>query len=584
MALGRQRIVRFDEEMGMPLPPIQQNQAALPAIKLSVASSGNIPIQQKQPAFPAIKLGVASSGKNKIFDPSSDFILTWNRVFLFSCFLALFIDPLYFYIPKIVYGTAYSCAGTDRHLTIILTFFRSITDLFYVIHIIIKFRTAFIKTSSTLGIFKGGDLVTDPKEIAWKYLRSDFAIDVVAALPLPQVLGALWYLLSVDRQTACWKMNCRNETRCDIRYLHCDMTPNQKWASTTDVFHNCNASDTSIAFDYGMFLPALSNLVPAQSFLIKLIYSFWWGLQNLSCYGQTLSVSTYVGETLFCIFLAVFGLVLESSGLVLFAYVIGNVQTSLQSITVTREDEWMLHQRDAEEWMRRRQLPNELRERVRRFMQFKWHATRGVHEEAVLKFLPEDLRRDIKRHLCLELVRQVPFFSQMDDQLLNTICARLVSSLCTKGTYIVREGDPVTEMLFIIRGELESSTTDSLTGLFTSITLKAGDFCGEELVGWATVPKPTARLPSATRTVKAVTEVEAFSLKPEDLKFVAMQFSSLNSKKLQHSLRFYSHKWRTWGARLIQAASRRYRRRKMAKGLRSGDSNGEDDPPRKKNL
>uniref|UniRef100_M8BM85 Uncharacterized protein n=1 Tax=Aegilops tauschii TaxID=37682 RepID=M8BM85_AEGTA len=295
--------------------------------------------------------------------------------------------------------------------------------------------------------------------------------------------------------------------------------------------------------------------------------------------------------------------------------------TSLQSITVTREDEWRLHQRDAEEWMRRRQLPNELRERVRRFMQFKWHATGGVHEEAVLKFLPEDLRRDIKRHLCLELVRQfkwhatggvheeavlkflpedlrrdikrhlclelvrqVPFFSQMDDQLLDTICARLVSSLCTKGTYIVREGDPVTEMLFIIRGELESSTTDRLTGLFTSITLKAGDFCGEELLGWAPVPKPTARLPSATRTVKAVTEVEAFSLKPEDLKFVAMQFSSLNSKKLQHSLRFYSHKWRTWGARLIQAASRRYRRRKMAKGLRSGDSNGEDDRPRKKNL
>ncbi|VAI61961.1 unnamed protein product [Triticum turgidum subsp. durum] len=343
------------------------------------------------------------------------------------------------------------------------------------------------------------------------------------------------------------------------------MTPNQKWASTTDVFHSCNASDTSITFDYGMFLPALSNLVPAQSFLIKLIYSFWWGLQNLSCYGQTLSVSTYVGETLFCIFLAVFGLVLESSGMVLFAYVIGNVQTSLQSINVTREDEWRLHQRDAEEWMRRRQLPNEL-------------------EEDVLKFLPEDLRRDIKRHLCLELVRQVPFFSQMDDQLLDTICARLVSSLCTKGTYIVREGDPVTEMLFIIRGELESWTTDSLTGLFTSINLKAGDFCGEELLGWATVPKPTARLPSSTRTVKALTEVEAFSLKPEDLKFVAMQFSSLNSKKLQHSLRFYSHKWRTWGARLIQAASRRYRRRKMAKGLRSGDANGEDDPPRKKNL
>jgi cyclic nucleotide gated channel len=72
---------------------------------------------------------------------------------------------------------------------------------------------------------------------------------------------------------------------------------------------------------------------------------------------------------------------------------------------------------------------------------------------------------------------QVPFFSQMDDQLLDAICGRLVSSLSTKGTYTVREGDPVTEMLFIIRGKLESSTTDGgRTGFFNSIILKSGDF------------------------------------------------------------------------------------------------------------
>uniref|UniRef100_M8AI10 Uncharacterized protein n=1 Tax=Aegilops tauschii TaxID=37682 RepID=M8AI10_AEGTA len=281
MALGRQRIVRFDEEMGMPPPPIQQKQAALPAIKL----------------------GVASSGKNKIFDPSSDFILTWNRVFLFSCFLALFIDPLYFYIPKIVYGTAYSCAGTDRHLTIILAFFRSITDLFYVIHIIIKFRTAFIKTSSTWGIFKGGDLVTDPKEIAWKYLRSDFAIDVVAALPLPQII--VWYVIPA------------------IKYSIAE--------------HNNNIMVLIVLAQY---LPRLYLIFPLTYEIIEatkvVAKTAWQGAvynlllymiaSHVRCYGQTLSVSTYVGETLFCIFLAVFGLVLESSGLVLFAYVIGNVQ------------------------------------------------------------------------------------------------------------------------------------------------------------------------------------------------------------------------------------------------------------------
>lgn len=57
--------------------------------------------------------------------------------------------------------------------------------------------------------------------------------------------------------------------------------------------------------------------------------------------------------------------------------------------------------------MRHRQLPHDLRDRVRRFVQYKWLATRGVDEESILQALPADLRRDIQRHLCLDLVRRV---------------------------------------------------------------------------------------------------------------------------------------------------------------------------------
>lgn len=161
----------------------------------------------------------------------------------------------------------------------------------------------------------------------------------------------------------------------------------------------------------------------------------------------------------------------------------------------------------------------------------------------------------------------------MDDQLLDAICERLGSSLSTQGTYLVREGDPLTEMLFIIRGSLDSSTTNGgRTGFFNSITLRPGDFCGEELLAWALLPKSTLNLPSSTRTVRALNEVEAFALRAEDLKFVANQFRRLHSKKLQHTFRFYSYHWRTWAACFIQAAWRRYKRRLMAKNLSMRES------------
>lgn len=67
--------------------------------------------------------------------------------------------------------------------------------------------------------------------------------------------------------------------------------------------------------------------------------------------------------------------------------------------------------RDSEQWMHHRLLPQELRERVRRYDQYKWLETRGVDEESLVRSLPKDLRRDIKRHLCLALVRRViPLF------------------------------------------------------------------------------------------------------------------------------------------------------------------------------
>lgn len=88
------------------------------------------------------------------------------------------------------------------------------------------------------------------------------------------------------------------------------------------------------------------------------------------------------------------------------------MKTYLQSLTV-RIEEWRVKKRDTEEWMRHRQLPEELQERVRRFVHYKWLATRGVDEESILESLPLDLRREIQRHLCLNLVRRVRLFIEL---------------------------------------------------------------------------------------------------------------------------------------------------------------------------
>ncbi|KAG5409364.1 hypothetical protein IGI04_005683 [Brassica rapa subsp. trilocularis] len=499
----------------------------------------------------AVSKGIDSS--HKILDPQGPFLQRWNKIFVLACIIAVSLDPLFFYVP--VVDDAKKCLGLDNKMEITASVLRSFTDIFYVIHIIFQFRTGFIAPSSR--VFGRGVLVEDTRQIAIRYLSSHFIIDILAVLPLPQ------------RETVCWKQACnRNRNICDITSLYCDHK-----AAGGNAFLNASCpvqTPNATLFDFGIFLNALqSGVVESQDFPQKFFYCFWWGLQNLSSLGQNLKTSTYIWEICFAVFISI-------SGLVLFSFLIGNMQTYLQS-TTTRLEEMRVKRRDAEQWMAHRLLPESLRKRIRRYEQYKWQETRGVDEENLLSNLPKDLRRDIKRHLCLALLMRVPMFEKMDEQLLDALCDRLQPVLYTEESYIVREGDPVDEMLFIMRGKLLTMTTNGgRTGFFNSEHLGAGDFCGEELLTWALDPHTSSNLPISTRTVRALVEVEAFALKADDLKFVASQFRRLHSKQLRHTFRFYSQQWRTWAACFIQAAWRRHVKKKMEESLKEEENRLQD--------
>lgn len=78
----------------------------------------------------------------------------------------------------------------------------------------------------------------------------------------------------------------------------------------------------------------------------------------------------------------------------------------LQSV-MAKKRKMQLRYREIEWWMRRRQLPSHLRQRVRRFERHSWAAMGGEDEMELIQDLPEGLRRDIKRHLCLDLIKKV---------------------------------------------------------------------------------------------------------------------------------------------------------------------------------
>nr|AFK49438.1 unknown [Lotus japonicus] len=187
----------------------------------------------------------------------------------------------------------------------------------------------------------------------------------------------------------------------------------------------------------------------------------------------------------------------------------------------------------------------------------------------VMENLPEDLQRDIRRHL-FRFVKEIRIFSLMDVPILDAVCERLRQKTYIKGSKILSQGSLIEKMVFVVRGKLESIGEDG-----TRMPLSEGDACGEELMTWylehssvssdgRKVRLPGQRLVS-NRTVKCLTNVEAFSLSAADLEEVTILFTRfLRSPQVQGALRYESPYWRSLAANRIQVAWR-YRQKRLSR-------------------
>ncbi|KAK0596956.1 hypothetical protein LWI29_020502 [Acer saccharum] len=94
-------------------------------------------------------------------------------------------------------------------------------------------------------------------------------------------------------------------------------------------------------------------------------------------------------------------------------------------------------------------------------------------------------------------------------------------------SYIVREGDLIDKMLFVLQGKLwtfsskvkstDGSTNSNVGRESGKDLLKDGEFWGEELVNWVQ-NEPSSNKLVSNRTVQALNKIEAFVLTSDDLK------------------------------------------------------------------
>ncbi|KAL6145985.1 hypothetical protein ACLB2K_056668 [Fragaria x ananassa] len=500
-----------------------------------------------------------------------------NPMFLcMASMIHILLDPLFLYVPLI--NEDIKCVTVDNRLKIAALVLRSVSDLRYLLGIIVRIKdgerdlqslkkiakSTAVDTVSLLPIpqvvvlsflpnmrgfsslkimkFLNSLIVLQYLARAYplyrmykdgngerknqkrlRYRRLMILLNLLAFLLASHVLGAFWYLFSIQREIDCWGYAGRSDNRSEFS-TSCD----ESGLKNVTLLHNLcpiNPPDAT-KFDFGIFLYALqSGMQGSTNFPQKLFQCFSWGLRNLSSFASNLNGSTYGWENFFVVFISL-------SGLVLFMYLLGTVQTYMQGTDIS--DSIREKTDTIKLILREYALPEEMESKVKQVVKARLENDEDLVVESMFSILSSDyseVATDIKSSLFMDKLKKVDGLQDKGDEVYRCICEYLEPMFYEKGRYIIREGEPLDMMFFVTQGTVLTFSSNNGGSNGSSGTVQCekekDDLYGKELITWAKGPSSElSNLPISAITVKCYKKVEVFALHATDLKFIVSKFPS----------------------------------------------------------
>ncbi|XP_050118990.1 uncharacterized protein LOC126596155 isoform X5 [Malus sylvestris] len=544
----------------------------------------------------------------------------WRKIFITSCFLAVLVDPLFLYVPILM--DDFKCLMLDPKLKTAALLLRTVTDLFYLMDIIIRI---YRHGNYSSGLFNELDDRQNQMNFSfrWKsrvrriaktiWALIDILIDIVALLPLPQVailiffskmsdlrymtktrmvimnvfalsqyvprifriylsfmelkrtakeeiketsiwvkgvlnismylmashvLGAMWYFFAIQRMMRCWHFACRKDDGCDNKIFRCHDHHAFRNATILNDLCPLISSDT-VPSNFGIFATVLQyGIVGSTNYFQKFSNCFCWGLQNLSSFGSNLHPSADGWENLYTALVSIIGLLL-------FLYLIGNLQMYMQIAATRTEDHkhrLVMKQKRKEKGREielllfkngiATELNKNIKSRIMRKVKQALYDSMDADLNNIFPLLPSEVQSRIKEPLAW--LKQVPIFREMDEVVLKKIYEHLkpVKYTESENSFIIQKDKPLEKMVYIVDGfvyikEGSSSRRGASAG--------ARELCGEELLRWPFSTFFFLREPLlATESVMATGVVETLVLNASDLRSIYNQSDIFEKEARRH--------------------------------------------------
>jgi hypothetical protein len=141
-------------------------------------------------------------------------------------------------------------------------------------------------------------------------------------------------------------------------------------------------------------------------------------------------------------------------GASLYAFVIGNIASLFSGLDAAKS-RFDTRLATTEDYLRARQVPRELGDRVRGYYEYMWERYHGFPDQALLHDLPAALRLEVLERLTEGLLEQVPLFRRSEGSLRQALVLALQPQTLPPDVTLVRDGEAPEGVYFVGRGELE---------------------------------------------------------------------------------------------------------------------------------
>jgi hypothetical protein len=369
----------------------------------------------------------------------------WSQAVLLATIFAAFEIPL-----RLALG--YRIQGALYNLDLVIT-------LLFAVEIALNFATP---------IRHARGEISDLREIARHYLRTWFAVDLLAAIPFALVLESA----EPASVTVAQALRLLPLTRV-LRSARL-IEVMSRWAQSQVV----HPSVMRLGFFLFWLLMlahwiacgwlALGGSGPVTDETDAYVRSIYWTITTLASVGYGDITPTNNTQR-------IFAMIVMLLGVGIYGYVIGNVASLLANIDVAKA----AHRHRVDQvlvFMKNRTIPQSLQQRVIAYFNYLWESGMGQDEFTILNELPPSLRLELTLHLNRQIIQKVPLFAEASDSFVRELVSGLRPVIFTPGDEIIRRGELGEEMFFINRGKIQVLGPD---GRNVVAVLSDGQFFGE---------------------------------------------------------------------------------------------------------